>query len=176
MSGLAPFVSKNPEPLTDPFIGAAATIDSSHYEIHEGDHYTYSRVDTLASGASLELLLTPSGKAQHLIRVVRASGQTSVYLFEGTGKTGGTAQTAYNNLRSSLNVPSLVIGLTPAAGADGTQIDVDAFGSSLGPSTASSIRNDEEWILNPSGVYLLRVTSATNSNVVNTKLYFYEEG
>lgn len=158
--------------------GAIPTISHPHHETHEGNHFYYTEFNTIASAGTRELLLTTPDTNKLLNFRFTVSGTliTTVRLFEGTSKTGGTAVTILNNYRDHANVSGATLTHTPAGSGDGTAIFVTSFGSASNPANAvgGATSQDDEIILKRNTKYLLRVTSGSNSNVVRTKLFWYE--
>lgn len=158
--------------------GAIPTISHPHHETHEGNHFYYTEYNTIASGATRELMLTTpnTSKLINFRFIIHATLVTTVTLFEGTSKTGGTAVTILNNYRDHANVSGATLTHTPAGSGDGTAIFVTSFGSASNPANASggAVTQDDEIILKKNTKYLLRIASSTNSNLVSTKLVWYE--
>jgi hypothetical protein len=139
--------------------------------------FTAGYYDADVDTASRELRLVVGAKECHLVITAFCSGAALVTLFEGTTKTGGTAVTVVN--RNRVGTPAaagMTVTHTPGGAGDGAALRVERMGTT-GAFTASSGtgRDRLEWILKPSAVYLLRVTTLADNLAVNINLDWYEE-
>lgn len=153
-------------------------IPHPHQEIHEGYHFFYSDNITLANGAIQNYLLTTpnSKKTIHLSSNLEGSAITQFEIYEASDKVGTTLQTIYNNNRDSVITAELKIHKDITGGTtDGTRIINIKGGSSTNQSRASfSASQDNEIMLKKNTKYIIRVTSGTDGNLINTMLSWYE--
>lgn len=160
--------------------GAKVTIDYSHHEIHEGNNYILTEVNTIASaGTRAYLITTPNTDTYtHLIFSITSSLKVSMTLTEApTGLSAGTSLTPINLNRNSTKTASTIIKHTPSGSASGgTLLYTRTVGDGTTPSQVSSTtqRIQNEIILKKNTVYYFLITSAANSNIVNTEFNFYE--
>ena len=162
----------------DDVSGADTSIQSSHHEIHEGNHYFVENFETLGSGAEINIsMITGSPKQAHILFNVQASGQTEVYSYEmGSWGTNGTTLVPLNNNRSSANTSQMTM-LKDVNVADwGTTLNSKSFGWADTPSkiNGGEIIAENEIILGTAGTYLYRIKSQTDSNVVSYHGNWYE--
>lgn len=128
---------------------------------------------TLASGIiNNVLIVTPASPNVIMIFEVEATLDTDIQLFEDTTTSAqGSAVSEFNVNRQSATVAQTIITDSPTITADGTL---------LIESVIVSGRNDlggggtAEFILKTSAQYLLRVTSASNSNIVDQNFAWSE--
>lgn len=166
-------------PRIDAVTHTLQTIDYPHHEIHQGTHYFYTDCITLASAGTQDYLLTtPNTTAwSHLSFSFDGSAITALDVYEGTDKTGTTAQTIVNNNRNSVNTSGNTLHKGTSGGTtDGTKIWCHKAGSSTGAASASGASSSQssEIILKQNTKYIFRLTSGTNDNLVNLILGFYE--
>ena len=167
--------------LTNAVDGATTDLKvilHEHHEIHAGDHYCYYDSVTLGvSGTQVYLFTTPdTTKWIHLTFVATGSAITTVDLYEGSNKVGTTLQTVVNSNRNSLNAAGLVIHKAVTGGdTDGTKIFTISSGAASQQSRIGvSAERGHEFVLKQNTKYLLRITSATASNLTNLQLNWYE--
>lgn len=155
------------------------TIDYSHHEIHDGNHFLYTDAQELASGATGDYLITVknSTKWPHMLFDLSGSAITQYLLYEATDRVGVTLETVGNSNRNSANAtPETTIHKGVTGGStNGTLIHEFKGGSATNQSkSGSNTRNDEEIILKQNTKYLLKVGSFTASNLTNVRIAFYE--
>jgi len=157
----------------DPISGGRIGLSTNHFEIHNGNHYIASGQATLASGASLDVLITvPSGIYNHFLYKVRVNAEANVTLYEApTVSANGTLQSAQNRNRQSTNTADTTIHLTPTVTGVGTLLRVEHIGN--GQTVGGDGRDENEWIFNE-GLYLLRITSEAANNDVSWIVDWYE--
>lgn len=157
---------------------ALNVIDYAHHEIHAGSHFLYTDAISLNAAGSQDYLITvpDTAKWPHMIFILEGSAITQFDLYEGTDKNGTTLQTVGNSNRNSDNVAGVTVHKGVSGGSiDGTLIHTYKGGAATNQARASgSTRNDEEIILRQNTKYILRVTSGTNSNLINVNLSWYE--
>jgi hypothetical protein len=155
------------------------TIAYPHHEIHAGKRYHYSDIQTVGVASIEYLIETPAGtEEQHLTWLVTGTDVTTVEWFSGSTRTGDndvTAEVLNHNFRSG-NTTSITLDDSIAGGgADGTFFWRDHGGSGTGPFQAGNVSSErDEWILDASDKYLLRVTSGAVGNLISVHLDFYE--
>lgn len=164
----------------DYVVNKLVAVDSVHYEVHEGKMYTAEYSASIANGNSVELLITVGEDEAHTSFGIAAGGQVTIYLFEGTAKTAGTAITARNLNRTKSDAHTKVtVTHTPAGAGDGTAIINGRLlpgGASQTTRIGGSARANSEMILRPNTKYLLRVTNTSGSGIdINPTLEYYEE-
>ena len=150
-------------------------VDEPHNEIHEGDNYRYCDPTTLASGVSQDYLITTPNTAKWAHFTFHADGSdiTSVFLYEGSDKTGTTAQTVFNSNRNSTNTAGVtVLKGTSGGTTDGTLLC--SYSSGVKEKLGASTDHNSEWVLKQNTKYLLRITSGAVGNKCNINLSWYE--
>jgi len=158
----------------DGVANAVTTLDYAHHEIHGGSSYTSSGSATLGVGATQDVLIvTPNTtKWAHFLGYVNASGQATISFYEDTTTSDdGAAATELNRNRNSANTAGLVITTGPTVSGAGTLLFTTTIGSGR---TSGEVRETDEWILKQNAKYMLRITSAAASNLVNWVLNWYE--
>ena len=141
-------------------------IDSLHNRIHAGSFFSAGISNAaLANGAVLELLIqTPATGTIHLRGEAAAGGNAGIEMYEGTTfSAAGTASPSANHNRLSSNVSTVVVTHTPTLTADGSQLVSDIIiGGQTGKAFGGSV-SPEEWLLDQSQVYLLRLTNTAGT-------------
>jgi len=164
-------------PSIDPATRALVVIDFEHHEIHDGDHFFYTDLNTLGSAGTVAYLLTVpvTSKSIHMTFSATGSAITQVDLYEDSDRVGTTVQTARNSDRNSSNVSELVIHKAVSAGTtDGTLIWTMKSGSTGGSSRQGmTAGRSSEIILKNNTKYLLVFTSGTADNLTNLQLEWY---
>ena len=176
----APVVALAPFDTTT---GAAIVMDTIHHEVHEGEMFHVSHTNgSVANNASVDVLLVTGADVEsHTSWEVFAGGQVTVYLYEGaTTSAAGTALTAYNMRRNSLNAPDATVTHTPTVTATGSVALVNGRilpgGTSPTTRVGGGIRSGAEWILLPGTKYLMRITNKSGGTIaINVALEWYEE-
>lgn len=158
----------------DGVTGTLQAIEFEHHEIHDGDHFFYSDCIALASSATQDYMLTvPNDNVRkHFTFGVTGSGSITIAFFEGTDKTGTTAQTIYNNDRDSTTTPGLTVHKGTSGGStDGTDIHPDCGGANK---QTGVIERQKEIILKTNTKYIMRITSGSANNNIATHFDWYE--
>jgi len=166
---------------TDIETGAPITIDHSHHEVHEGDHYnlSYSVASVGGLGSPDDMMtlsfLTPNTKKRlHMVIAAICSSGARFRFIEG--KTGGGASPtgvfpAHNSKRESdetslisdvagANVGNVSYDATLFTGGESLvdeYIGADGLGTSF---VGGSARSEQEWILAPNALYQLSLFEA----------------
>jgi hypothetical protein len=153
-------------------------IDYAHAEVHQGKFYTVSYIaNGVASASSLEFFfITGANFELHTAILAAAGSDAELYIFEATTVSdNGTALTAYNNLRSSVNTAEGDFYHTPTITGDGTQISVVYIPSS-GTQGGGAVRPGTEVIFKVSTNYLIRLTNTgTGAQDLSLAIGFYED-
>lgn len=169
--------------LTDTLSGALVTLDWEHHKVHTGETFSvsYKSPDNspLADNGTIIFAITTSTKEAHFISSAAAGGDAEVEILEGTTFTGGTgtAMTAYNKNRSSVNTPISTVRRDVTITGDGTLI-FNKFlpGGVGGVAQGVSSETRDEWELKPSTVYAVRLTNrAGNAQPASLAIEWYEE-
>ena len=178
--------------VCDEMTNSLITISYEHHEIHEGDSFVVSIVDTtMASAETLVLAFkTPAGtKRAHLIYEYSTLTGAHCELIEGPtwDQGSGAAVTITNRLRAASPASSILLEnrgqvtftasdemiSNPTTLSGGTVIDTNySFGSNKLPE--SSRRGQHEFILKPDSTYAIRFTSDASSNKGQIIVDWYE--
>jgi hypothetical protein len=155
----------------DEVTGALTTIDLPHHEVHEGEMFAAYYNST--TGTAADVLLTTGATSVHLVIELVSDGKVKTTIYEGpTTSANGTAITAVNKNRQSINTAVLTVHHTPTVSATGTAIHMYMVGSAA---KAGGIgRSVEEYILAKNTKYLLRSAFAVNTDVLQ-RFTWYEE-
>lgn len=168
--------TKDVEAVGDAVTNAIVTLEYDHHEVHEGDSYVVSGTATLDSGGVLNVLIvTPNTtKWAHLLPIVVVNGgAATIAIYEdATVSAVGSAAEEINRNRNSANTAGVVVTTGPTVTGTGTQIFTFTIGD--GQQTGGEVRGTYEWVLKQNTIYLLRITSLANGNVVNYLLDWYE--
>lgn len=157
------------ELLTDEIAGALATIDIVHHEIHEGEYFTSSHVETsVGNGVNLDVRILTGAGGLHLAAVINAGGQCTVTLYENPTISGGNGMTVFNNYRAKgeANAPFQAFS-APTVTATGAALltNLIAGGTSVQTRVGANARPGDEVILLPSRNYLLRINNSSGSSI-----------
>ena len=159
------------------YTGVIATIDVSHYEIHEGDHYHATYTETLASGSASNVMMqTPASAIAdvHFFATLSTSAAGSINFQEGPNATAGTVVTIYNSKRMSGNTAETIVTQNGAITSAGTILSTGYTGGGASGKVGGETGLRNEWILNHSTRYILQFVSSAAS-VVCWNLFWYEE-
>lgn len=163
---------------TDDIVGALVVLPVEHYEVHEGETFSASFVNTtLADNAVLEILLQTGAKYAHVTFFASCGGDARVTIVENpTVSDAGTGLTEHNNKRYSDDTATVTATHTPTE--TGGTVIIDAFlaGGTGGNAAGGLLRANTEFILKANEDYTFRVTNLSGgtkgaSLVVN----WYEE-
>lgn len=157
-----------------------AAVAFEHYELHQGDAYSYSDVITLGSAGTQDYLLTVADDAEipHFSYTVEGIYGITVELYEGADRTGTTAQDSFNRNRNHPDASTLAIHKGTSGGTtDGTRIMWKKSGSGpTGGKLSGHSSAATELVLARDTKYLFRVTSAAASNDISVELNYYLHG
>jgi len=163
----------------DELANQLVTIEATHHRVHEGAFFSLGVASgTLANNASLEILIqTPADFGIHMRGIASCGGDATIDWFEGTTfSAAGTAITPANRNRQSANVARGTWTHTPTLTADGTSLfSTYILGGTGGNATGGSTGIFEEWILDQSQTYLLRLTNISGLvKVATLNIDFYD--
>lgn len=160
---------------------AIATLDVEHYEIHEGDHFFYSTVFSLASGATAIYTLKTGAKPIHFVfSTVGNDAGISGNTYENvTANEDGTLITINNNNRNSANTTTTTIRFNPTGLNTTGSVLLRTFRAGTGGTpltrSAGSISRGNEIIFKPNTKYSLSITNlSTSTNNVSFETSWYE--
>lgn len=153
--------------------------DEIHTNIHRGKMYSASYLDmSVADDGTIEILVqVASDQSSHLRFGGSVGGDCEMQIYKGTTfSSAGTSMSSHNRNGFSSNTASTTVTHSPTLTGDGTQIYTGAIpGGTFIFSTGAQTRFFEEWILETSSVYLMRVTNRSASNTpISIVLDFYE--
>ena len=175
-------VNPNPQALlVDAIIGALATINTVHYEVHEGDTYQTSYKSPeggdIADNGNVTLLVRVGDKELHLTFSVAAGGDCEIEFREAVSLTAnGTALTPYNMRRSSSNSPTASAFQGPTYTGGTLLADYLNPGGTKNQSPGGTARNNTEWILAANTNYIVRgINRSGGGQPISIMLQWYEE-
>lgn len=160
----------------------ASSIDFSHNQIHEGNHYYINGFSTLNSGNELYFGINTTNKFIHMFFDIEGTTQTEVYEYESPTLSGGIVGSVFNNNRASTNTSSIIVTMNPtisgASPTSGTLIYSQSRGvGGTNPANARFIgksNREDEIILKKDNTYLWRIKSAVNNNIIDYEGFWYE--
>lgn len=157
----------------DRTVHALKTIDAVHHEIHEGEHFEASNVQT-AQTAFDWLVTTPVDKYVHMVTQLVSIGACTLTVYRAaTATASANAVTPVNNNHNSSKTAGTAICHTPTSITTGSDI-VDRQLLAAGNNQGAQSRNDLERILLPNTKYLFRFAAGTPTDVL-IRWMFYEE-
>lgn len=166
--------------LTDARVG----IDYEHHEVHGGSHYTLCHYQTTTGGTTggLAYIIRTSTNTSyaHMKFTINAALNAEYFFYEAcTTSSDGSALTAYNNNRTSSNVPALIISEGASITTDGTTLKHEAIGvdgvNPVGQAGGVTDRSDE-YILGANQAYGLEIFPLNNDTRWSVCFSWYEEG
>jgi len=167
---------------SDDITGALSTIDTVHYEVHEGETFqsSYKSPDdgAIADNASLDMLLVTGANYAHLTFSVAAGGDCEVLFYESTVTSNdGTALAENNMQRYSTNTATVTATYTPTVSNVGTLLHNSLQPGGRGPQApGGTSRAETEWVLKTGTKYLIRATNrAGTAQPVSIVAQWYEE-
>jgi len=162
--------------------GALNVIDVTHREIHEGDFYSASYKtpdgDPLADNGTLVFVLTMNSRYAHLTSLMACGGDGEIEVYEGTNiDADGTPITPQNHKRTDPTATRMTVVRDPTINADGLFLDHKFIPGGSGPfSVGAAGWHRQEWILQPTVNYMLRLTNrAGGAQPVSLSVEWYEE-
>jgi len=163
--------------------GLLGVIDGEHYQIHEGNHFFATDIDSDVDIASpkLWLVIAPPSKTAHLLMTVHSSKNGTLEIFEAPTTTDdGTAVTAFNNDRrgGGPQAATLQVLKDPTVSDNGTLLFTQVMGddSTSGKGTGGPAEPESELIVNESTKYLIKYTSLSDNNRLSIDVDWYEVG
>jgi len=174
--------------IIDTATRAAPGIEYEHYSIHNNFHFFYTDKFTISTAATKEYLITTpthvAGVALapgcHLHFMAEGSAITQFDFYEDTTHTGATTDlvTTFNSNRNSTDSAQMKVH-TPVTSttdtADGTLIYTFKGGAASQQSrTGDTGQTSQELVLKKNAKYLARFTSASDNNLCDLHLMWYE--
>lgn len=162
------------------FDGAVVGIAFPHYEIHEGDSFTYGDTHIIAKNTQApdHLIVTPNSTkfAHFTLAIGSTGGQIMLEVFENaTCSDNGDLEPLFNRNRNSNKTPTTILYEDPTCSSTGTTIFHATYGVDEKKSAGGEGRGTQEWILKANTKYLVRVTEEDVANtVVNLEFDWYE--
>ena len=160
--------------------GSLGTIDHPHREIHEGNHYTVSKIfiEVADDGTALIRITTGANKKIHTVYRVVAEGKAYVRFYEDTTYTeDGSAMVEFNNERSQADSTETIARFTPTIDSLGTLLLEDILEGGTGPLSVGATNGTRtEWVGNVSSDYLIHVTNVSGqAKDISILVQWYEE-
>jgi hypothetical protein len=156
-----------------------ASIEYEHKEIHEGNHFFYEDYAALAQDAAIDFgIYTPDGKTwTHIVwEIVSTLGMT-VQMYEDANITwDGTDLTAFNNNRNHSKENNwMQFQSDPTVNNVGTLLAERQIGSASNPNLGlpGDGGRNREIILKKNTIYLWRLTSLNNANIISYLAEWY---
>lgn len=158
---------------------ALVIIELEHRRIHQGVHFYFHDVQTIANGNNIDYMLTTPDDASriHMNFDVNFTAVTQIELFEDGDRNGTAGQTVFNNDRNSATAAVLTIDIGTGGGTtDGSPISPFSGGIAAGAQARAggASKRSNELILAQNTKYILRVSSSTNGNLCTTDFEWYE--
>lgn len=161
-------------------VPAFVTIDVVHHEVHEGDHFLATDIDTdVDTGAAKYWRITTpaTSKRAHLILRYASTGAGTWEFFENpTTNAAGTQLTMVNSNRNSATTATTVFYYDNTTTSDGTRLWADRTGSNgtgLTRNSGSGGREDE-LILKENEDYIIKFTPDADNTGVVLNVSWYE--
>jgi len=167
----------------DTIDNARIAIDLVHHEIHEGNYYSATVIDTDVDTAAPKYvrITAPNTAARiHFTGMVYATAAGLVEFYENpTLNAAGTAVTIFNNDRNSIKTATATVfydTTTQAPNNDGTRIDAGRVGGAARPNfrIGGETARRNEWILKQAEDYILKFTPDADNTEFITVLSWYE--
>jgi len=158
-------------------VGGRITIDLVHHEIHDGNHYTFSRtkvMDTVTENTVIITTPAAAGGSIHIISDAEMTAAGSWTFSKVPEASAGSTLTAYNNNFISSSTSGTTIQGGVIWTSAGTIVETHYIGANNTSSkTGGNVAGRNEYILSPSTKYGFRVANnaATCYSVIN--LFFY---
>jgi len=151
------------------------TIDSVHYNVHEGIYYTISRQSALASGADAYILIKTGSIEPHVLFNVLTTGNMRAFFYKNPVVTAdGLSLQPINNKLSSTNTAETTMFYGPTITTEGTILtsNICPSGTPSGPLS----RPNTEIILKSNTSYLLNILNdEIDLRYVSMQFGFYEK-
>jgi len=158
--------------------GAAVTIASEHYEIHEGDAYVVSYLfKDVGNNNYANMRLVTGRKATHAVGFVAADGKAIISLHRAaTYSASGTSLNIYNLNGNSTNITVNKALQSPTISSSGTLIYQTLLPGGKGTRVVGAeTSSSSETILQISGDYLYRVQNVSSvTGDISIEFRWYE--
>lgn len=168
--------------LTERVTNAFKQIDVDHSNIHEGELYENSVQATLTAGGTYDIAFTtPSTLYVHYrpAKITCSADKLTINLYEDCSISSGATLTAYNHRRATTSIATMAFVTTASITSIGTLIHKSFIGGGTnvgGRSSGAETGQKNEWVLNQSTKYFLRLSNgSSSSNIVNINNIWYEE-
>jgi len=159
--------------------GSRRTIEHAHHEIHEGNHFSFTRSKTMDTVTANTVTITAPASASgfiHLIADIESTGAASWTFSEAPEASAGSALSSYNNKRNSATTDPTTIAGGVVWTSAGTILQTHYIGSTNPRSNLGGVNQGRmEWILNPSTKYGFRVANVAATCYSTINLYYYVE-
>lgn len=171
--------SQGEQLVQDSVVKNLGTIETAHREIHDGQLFNVSVVDSSVDIASPKriLLKTPDTSTRaHVVFEIQTEPGFLFEFFEGTTTTNdGTALSEICHRRASPNVATVVATEDPTVTSDGTLLDTARSGTSTaGGKIGGRIGRGSEFILAQNTKYQFKMTPLSNNTAVSIVTEWYE--
>jgi hypothetical protein len=168
-------------PVVDKSTNVRSSIDWIHREVHEGNHWFYSRNTTLADVDDYYViaLITPNtaGVRCELALAVQSTFQVNVAFHEGPVLDAGeVADVLKNNRRETTNTVECLarVGVIGFGGGSGTILAQAVIGNAVFGGSLKWWNNRARLILDPDTVYALKIIGKTAGVVASWQIEFIE--
>lgn len=163
----------------DDISGALSTIDVTHKEVHDGNHYYVKSFREINGAGTIVYFMfkTPALPTRiHARAKFDAEAEFTVNIYEdGTVDSDGTPAVALNNDRNSNNIAELKVYTAPTVTGDGTLIWTAKIGSGKS-ATGVSPAMGYEIIAKHEAIYLFKIVKeATSEHWIDFDLWWYED-
>ncbi len=166
----------------DDVTNALLTIDSPHYEVHEGEAFRAGYQASVSNNASVDVLILTGAKYCHMVLGASVAGAAQAYFYEHpTVTVVGTAMAEinFNRPKSPTHIATASITHTPTVSLLGTGLIPEGRylpGGTGGQRPGTSLRASDEMILKPNEYYLYRLTNVSGqAAILNSYIEWYEE-
>lgn len=160
----------------------AIMVDVNHQRNHDGRAFfaykMYPDSSPLAASASIDIVMaSPSGVSPHITIDAMCLGDAELYIYEGTGTTGGTTLTPISRNRNyaQSNPSQVAMVVAPTVTSLGTQIDAQVIAGGSGKKSSGGAAGSLEYVLKPLTNYLFRLTNVNGTaHAAHLQLEWYE--
>ena len=148
-------------------IDSPNTLNGPHGRIHKGQFFIAHEVGVLGNGASIDYLFQTGSLEPHFSFQGDALGNLLIELFKQvTFSAAGTPLTPLNVKDPATTLPTISVSSGATLSSTGTTwesiiIPGGSGGNAMGGSGGARI---EEFILNPTDLYAIRLTNLTTTN------------